>query len=353
MSTLTGRSLGELGPGDQADLFVRIDDVAVRRGPSGEPFAEIGVSDTSGRGRIKVAADHKAYEPARAVTPRQVVKVRVVVESAGDPLDLRGLGLRPLDPGETVDLTPVFGPLRPEAAALGLGAIAFDVETTPRLTVDELPERERSRFLRWATEEARRETASDLPDDDAIERALAKSLALHPLTTRVVSIAFHAVETGVALALVAGDEGSGDEADLAPPAIATDEAELLRVFWGVARRARTLVGFNSRRFDLPVLLARSALLGVKAAADPLGTRGGEPSHVDLLDALTGRGAAGDRRMSLELAAFAFGIPVKRSGHGEDVALLVADGRFAELAEYNLEDAAATAALYQALAGTFL
>jgi len=59
------------------------------------------------------------------------------------------------------------------------------------------------------------------------------------------------------------------------------EADLLNYFWRMARLSDRFVGFGSAGFDLPVILRRSWILGVKSVAqiDPDGQRKG--NHHDL------------------------------------------------------------------------
>lgn len=352
MPVLAGRTLSELKEGDQADLFVLVEE---RTSPLARPGEEacfvLEVSDRSGQGMVRIGHGERAFEPCRAVKRGDVVKLRVMVEKAGAAVELRGLVLRSVEDQDGVDVESVGGAVFPAALAVASGVVAFDIETTPRLAPRDLPERELRKLLRWAVEDARRETGLEPPRDEDVEESLRKALALNPLTTRVVSIAFSALETGAELALIDAPQGTEP---LAAPSRALPERSILETFWAIARRARTLVGFNSRRFDVPVLLTRSALLGVRATVNLLAGRSESGArHVDLSEILSARGASSDRRLSLELASFAFGIPAKTETHGSEVALLVEEERYQELAEYNLEDARATADLYRRLVGTWL
>jgi len=349
MSRAKPRSLRDLRRGEKVDVFSLVDEVVARKTRDGRPYYLLRVSDSTRSGSVWVFSDSHAFEACQLVAPGDMVKIRVDVEKTDDGLDMKGLELRPVGDDDPVDSDSILGPLPDAARAVARGTVAFDIETTARIGLDDLPDRERDKFQRAAIRDARRETGLEVPDAATIEAALAKAFALNSLTTRVVSVGFHALESGAELALV-----TDPDHDLELPAVALDEVELLRAFWGIARRVRTIVGFNSRRFDVPVLLTRSAQLGVRAALDLLPARHERDArHVDLFDVMRGRGAAGDRRLSLELAAFGFDIPVKERGHGSEIASLVQAARYQEIAEYNLEDARATARLYQRLVGTWL
>jgi predicted PolB exonuclease-like 3'-5' exonuclease len=103
-----------------------------------------------------------------------------------------------------------------------------------------------------------------------------------------------------------------------------------------------VVTFNGRGFDLPVLLARAAVCGEMAptiARLNSSNRYMHGVHVDLLDEITGRGAAPRIRL-LDLCA-AFSIPVKFSCAGGDVAGMVQRGEWRKISDYCEADVVAT------------
>jgi len=123
----------------------------------------------------------------------------------------------------------------------------------------------------------------------------------------------------------------------------TDEADALRWLWSRVvdgGAVMPLVGFKSRTYDLPVLLARSMVLGVPAPAINL-DRYRSP-HIDLLERLTWQGAIPAR--SLKWFARRFGIPVEDETSGADVARLVADGQYEAVADHCRSDLRITRAL---------
>lgn len=131
-----------------------------------------------------------------------------------------------------------------------------------------------------------------------------------------------------------------------------DERELLLAFsrsvakLSKADRSLTIVSYNGRTFDLPVLVLRALHHAV-----PLPwyyrTRGmryryDEAGHLDLADALTDYGAG--RMVSLDNAAKLIGMPGKVGCDGSKVAELVAQGRIADVVAYCCADVAQTALL---------
>jgi predicted PolB exonuclease-like 3'-5' exonuclease len=99
---------------------------------------------------------------------------------------------------------------------------------------------------------------------------------------------------------------------------------------------------NGRGFDVPVLMTRVALTGeyaptiARLCAENRRTPG---LHVDLLDVVSGYGAA--PKVSLNQLCAAFSIPCKLHVGGADVASLVAAGAWRKLSHYCETDVIAT------------
>jgi predicted PolB exonuclease-like 3'-5' exonuclease len=193
--------------------------------------------------------------------------------------------------------------------AIGTDIVVVDIETVPD------------------TELARHE---DLYDDQGEERFAA------PPLHRIVAIAFvHAQVTS---------EQGGRSVDLVDCRAGLDESaseeDLLRGFWSLVGRLQpTLVTWNGRAFDVPVLLWRSMRWRVAAPAwfrrlsnfENYSYRFAFDWHADLMDIMTGHGAA--RRISLDAAARAVGAPGKLGTGGGDVGAMIAAGRLADVRAY--------------------
>lgn len=121
-----------------------------------------------------------------------------------------------------------------------------------------------------------------------------------------------------------------------------DERGIVASVERAIENAFEVVTFNGAGFDFPVLLARAALAGVavptiaKLAAQPRYRPG---MHVDLLDEVSGFGAA--PRVRLGDICAAFGIPVKLEAHGSDVATLIGEGNWGTVTRYCETDVTAT------------
>lgn len=104
--------------------------------------------------------------------------------------------------------------------------------------------------------------------------------------------------------------------------------------------ARTVLTYNGRGFDIPVLLARAAATGEAVPSlIRAGSRANAGYHVDLLDEITGFGAA-VRPKLIEVCA-GFGIPAKLDIAGSSVAGLAAARDYVRIACYCETDVVAT------------
>lgn len=132
------------------------------------------------------------------------------------------------------------------------------------------------------------------------------------------------------------------------------ERDLIAGFWAAMGKLEpTLVGFNSRGFDLPVLLHRSLRHGLEAPLyfqgdnkwDSYRQRFAVDWHLDLCDALSEFGAS--RRISLDLAARLVSAPGKLDVDGGDVEAMVEAGRIDDVRAYCVTDTLSTGLVWLA------
>ena len=122
------------------------------------------------------------------------------------------------------------------------------------------------------------------------------------------------------------------------------EPELVQRFWQMLDSSPTLVTFNGRGFDLPVLetralkhrlaLPRYFALG-EGRSTYRGSRYSDLYHIDLCDFLSNFGTS--RRSSLDVYAKLIGLPGKYTIAGEDVEYLFRQGRQKEINQYCVTD----------------
>lgn len=218
--------------------------------------------------------------------------------------------------------------------------IVFDIETVG-CDITELSESQQEFILRFAEKE---------PDEilriQKREEA-ARYLSLYPLTAKVVAIGMLNTITENSLVLFQGsgsEDWSVDEKKISYKAV--DEKEMLQLFWKYVKKAETVVTFNGRNFDLPFMMIRSAMLGVKPSVNLLKKRYGASDHVDLLEQFTFYGLT--KKFNLDFYCQSFGIesPKSKGVSGIDVKELFNAGKIKDVAIYCGEDVKATYDLYK-------
>lgn len=227
-----------------------------------------------------------------------------------------------------------------------MATLVFDIETNG-LPLEAFDESQQEYLLRDA------QRLPEGPEREARRAELTRQLSLYPLTSQVVCIAMvNADSLRGQVLFLADDYDPEDEGEVKFVPFA-DESELLQDFWELAPRYDHVVTFNGRGFDVPFLYLRSALLGVPITRkDWLGYRFQTEPHCDLAEQLTfynvsGRDGAA-RKFNLDFYCKAFGIPSPKAAGvtGHDVATLVTEGRFRDIADYCLRDVRATVELHR-------
>jgi len=220
--------------------------------------------------------------------------------------------------------------------------IVFDIEVAG-FAWEEVDESTRGYLLARARDEESRE-------------AVPERTGLVPGLGKVVAIAMWNVEAERGLLLLEGDSEPARAWDRVPDSdiLRGTEEELLEAFWDVIRRKHPrLVSFNGRQYDGPMLMVRSAQLGVKPSENLVGYRYDISTHCDLMDIFGFMGAVRDR-YSLDFWCRRLDIESPKGGiDGSQVARAYRQGRLDEIGEYCLRDVRATSALYQAVEPTLL
>lgn len=146
--------------------------------------------------------------------------------------------------------------------------------------------------------------------------------ALDPDCNRIVALGWHDLGEGAPLVRVCKTED--------------EERKALTEYWAsYAKRFTKIVGYNSTRFDLPVLVMRSIYLSVPHPPMVIAPAWKSP-HVDVWDWLSLGGARRDVK-SLRFYAKRFGIPIYDDISGKDVAAMVAAGEWEKVANHCLFD----------------
>ena len=226
-----------------------------------------------------------------------------------------------------------------------MATLVFDIETVGE-NWEALDETTQASLTRWIDKTAKSEA-----EHVALLEDLQNGLGFSPLTGSIVSIALYDVERGLGAVYYTGKGNEVDEEVDGYKLKQRSEADMLEDFWEGAKSYDTFVTFNGRSFDVPFLLHRSVVHGVKPTQDLLQGRylyqQKTCRHVDLQDQLTFYGAM-YRRPNLHLFCRAYGIksPKADGVAGDDVAELFRTEKFRDIAVYNAHDVIATTELYQ-------
>lgn len=180
-----------------------------------------------------------------------------------------------------------------------------------------------------------------ISDDDAFERMRDRLRHESDGRSDFFPVTYH-VPISIALVTAADDYALDGVEVLGADRLG--EADLVREFW---RRLEafdgTLVSFNGRGFDLPVLELQALRHGCalpRYFGERNGLRQRVGRHLDLYDCLSNFGAA-RLRGGLDLIAKLIGLPGKSTVAGGDVQRLWARGRWSDIHRYCADDALQT------------
>ncbi len=213
-----------------------------------------------------------------------------------------------------------------------MNTIVFDIETIP-VPFETLDTAQKAYLLKFA------ENGED-------EEKIKQQMALWAPTNRIIAIGMLSVETGKGAVYFqsSGELVESYEKDDIKYECGS-EKEILEKFWKAISFSHKFVTFNGRGFDCPVLMLRSAMLGVKPTKNLAPYRYSTDAHVDLLEQLTFYNAY--RKFNLDFYCKAFGIksPKSEGVDGHEVLPLFQAGKCKEIAEYCAGDLRATKELY--------
>ncbi len=217
--------------------------------------------------------------------------------------------------------------------------MVVDIETAA-FEFESLSESQREFILRYAEKEKDDKLRAEKTDE-----AL-RLMNMYPFTAKVIVIGLMNIATGNRYVLFESSEPKewkNEEKKISYHG--TSEKEMLEQFWNFATKAKRIITFNGRQFDIPFLTMRSAIHRVKPTRNFLRSRYDVSAHIDLLDQFTFYGLT--RKFNLDFYCRAFGIKSPKADGitGMDVKTLYDAGKIDEIAIYCGEDILATAKLY--------
>ena len=224
--------------------------------------------------------------------------------------------------------------------------LVFDIETIGE-NYDEMDEATKEIMLKWL----KKESYSDEEYQREVD-AVKDNLGFSPLTGQIVAIGVLEVESekgavyyqnpDLAVGQLSEEDRDGVKLKV------MSEKEMLEKFWEVAKHASECISFNGRAFDVPFILVRSAVHGIRVPINLMPPRySSNANHIDLLDQLTFFGSVRKKGI-LHLWCRAFGIKSPKADgiSGDDVGMLFKEKQFLKIAEYNVGDLRATRELYR-------
>ena len=144
-------------------------------------------------------------------------------------------------------------------------------------------------------------------------------------------------------------------------ALSGDEKEMVKKFWEVAGRADMFVGHNIRDFDLPFIMQRSVILGVKPTWNKFQTPGQKPwemtkyldfaryKNAPIFDTMWEWSNWVDKwnNKTIEHIALAMGLPTPKEGiDGSQVWDFFKAGKIKDICEYCKRDVDTVRAVYR-------
>jgi 3'-5' exonuclease len=194
--------------------------------------------------------------------------------------------------------------------------------------------------------------------DPQLRDAVPERTALYPGLGKIIAIGMWLVADDRGLILLEGRDAKMHEWEKVPHSqiFRGDERAVLGKFWEIVSTGRSrprLVSFNGRAYDGPLLMIRSAQLGVRCERDLMPYRYDVREHCDLSDVLRFFGSWRES-YSLDYWCRRFDVESpKGSIDGSQIARAYRDGRIDDIGEYCLRDVRATAELYRKLRTTLL
>lgn len=170
-------------------------------------------------------------------------------------------------------------------------------------------------------------------------------LSLYPLSSKVVVIGIRDIDSGKSYLYYESPAKQESEEEQGEKYKGLPENEMLENFWNLITHFTKVITFNGRNFDIPFLMVRSAMLGVKPTRNFIGNRYDASIHIDLLEQFTFYGIT--KKFNMDFYCHAFGIETPKSKEisGNNVKEFYDRGDVMEIAKYNARDLIATEKLF--------
>jgi len=190
------------------------------------------------------------------------------------------------------------------------------------------------------------------PDEDAVK----ERLGLSGLTGKVITIGMMNPDTrkgGVYYEVPGDGEKVGEIEEEGAVFRAGSEAEILQMFWNDIEKYNVWITYNGRTFDIPFLMQRSLILGIKPSKNLDSPRFRVKPHCDLMDILSFFGATRPYSLSFWCKTLGITDPKAEGVDGSEVGGLYEAGKYEDIARYCMRDVAATSELFLLLEKRYL
>lgn len=203
--------------------------------------------------------------------------------------------------------------------------------------------------LSLLTKKINKDTLSDEEYQQKVDQ-LNDGLSFSPFTGQIAALGLIDAQTNKGTVYYQSLKQGDIEKDKNITYEVVSERGMLENFWRLAASYQEFVGFNSRCFDVPFIMIRSAYYRIRPTKNLLFSRSlaEQPSdsrHIDLYDQLSFYGAMGTKSLHLCCRLFGIESPKLLGVSGHNVAELYKSERFLDIARYNAADIVATARLY--------
>lgn len=190
-------------------------------------------------------------------------------------------------------------------------------------------------------------------DEEAAAETAENDLAFSPFTGQIVALGVLDSDTAKGAVYYQNPGKDLPEKEIDGVKLCCySEKEMLQKFWELTDRYTEFVTFSGRTFDIPYIMLRSAIHGIRPKKDLMRGRylyqqNSSALHFDLHDQLKFYGSI-SHIGGLHLACRAFGIETPKDGEidGSRVTEYFHKGKVQEIAEYNVRDIHATRLLYK-------
>ena len=216
--------------------------------------------------------------------------------------------------------------------------LAIDIETTHQEWDGFMPEIQEYLLSRARNDEER--------------AAFPGQLALYPGAVKIVAIGMWRPGEQSGGVLVNNNSGAREWHEFHDGARVYhgSEGDILAQFWQLVPQFSTIITYNGRGFDCPILMLRSAVNGIRPSRNLMPYRFSFQQHCDLMEVLSFHRAI--QPYSFQFWCHQFGIDDPKQGlTGSAVPKAFENGDWDAIARYCLKDARATAELYERLLPT--